>query len=188
MYGRTVKRLVDVCLASILLIIASPIVVLSALAIYLEDRGDPIFRQIRVGRAGQPFVIYKLRSMPLGSAHVPSAAAGALRVTRVGKFIRRTNIDELPQLWNIVRGDMSLIGPRPALPTQATLVAARIQRGVLSVRPGLTGLAQVNAYEGMPETEKLEWESKYVASVSFFTDLRILFRTFGYLLRRPPAY
>lgn len=188
MYARFVKRVLDVVTAALLLLLLSPLLALLAVAIRSEDGGAAIFRQRRVGRDGREFTIYKFRSMPSGTPQLPSASAQALTVTRIGRWIRRTNLDELPQLWNVLKGDMSLIGPRPALPTQTSLVAGRSQRGIAQVRPGLTGLAQVNAYDGMPELEKLAWESRYVQSISFGRDFIILLRTFGYLLRRPPAY
>jgi O-antigen biosynthesis protein WbqP len=161
---------------------------LVALAIRLEDGGPAIFRQQRIGRGGVPFTILKFRSMPVATPDLPSAAAGALKITRIGAFIRRTNIDELPQLVNILAGDMSFIGPRPALPAQVTLVERRRAAGVLAARPGLTGLAQVNAYDGMPEEEKVEWERRYLARITLLGDLRILAQTVVYLLRPPPVY
>lgn len=188
MYARFLKRALDALTAALLLLLLSPLLALVAVAIRIDDGGAAIFRQRRVGRNGREFTIYKFRSMPTGTAQLPSASAQALMITRVGRWIRRTNLDELPQLWNVLRGDMSLIGPRPALPTQTLLVAGRSERGIAQVRPGLTGLAQVNAYDGMPEMEKLAWESRYVQSISFLRDVVIVVRTFGYLLRRPPAY
>jgi O-antigen biosynthesis protein WbqP len=188
MYGVLLKRCCDVLVCVLLLVLLSPLLLLVAIAIRIEDGGPPIFRQQRVGRAGAPFTIYKFRSMPVGTPNMPSVAAGGLRVTRVGRVLRRTNIDELPQLWNVLKGDMSLVGPRPALPSQTVLLTLREAAGVLSLRPGLTGLAQVNAYDGMPETEKVQWEDRYARRVSFGRDLAILLRTFVYLLRRPPSY
>ena len=188
MYARFVKRALDATAAALLLVLLSPLLVLVAAAIRMEDGGPAIFRQRRVGRKGCEFTLYKFRSMPSGTPNVPSAAAQALKLTRAGRFIRRTNLDELPQLWNVLRGDMSLIGPRPALPSQTSLVMHRNERGITLVRPGLTGLAQVNAYDGMPELEKLAWESRYVQRISFTRDAVIALRTFAYLLRRPPAY
>lgn len=161
---------------------------LTALVIRLDDGGPSMFRQKRVGRNGNIFEVLKFRSLPVNTGDMPSSHAGALRPTRVGKVIRRTNIDELPQLVNIFRGDMSLVGPRPALPTQAQLLAMRDEVGALDCKPGLTGLAQVNAYDGMPDTEKVNWDGKYAARVSFMKDLMIVLRTFSYLTRRPPVY
>jgi lipopolysaccharide/colanic/teichoic acid biosynthesis glycosyltransferase len=188
MYGGVLKRCCDVFVCVVLLVLLSPLLALAALVISIEDGGPPIFRQQRIGRSGVPFTIYKFRSMPVGTPNMPSATAGELRVTRVGRILRRTNIDELPQLWNVLKGDMSLVGPRPALPSQSALLALREAAGVLRLRPGLTGLAQVNAYDGMPETEKVQWEDRYARRVSFGSDLAILLRTFVYLLRRPPSY
>jgi O-antigen biosynthesis protein WbqP len=187
-YERWVKRLADIVFASLGLLILSPLLLLTAVAIRLEDGGPALFRQTRVGRHGRPFTILKFRSMPVATPHVPSVAARTLRLTRVGAFVRRTNIDELPQLINVLRGEMSLIGPRPALPVQQELLKMRAARGVDRLRPGVTGLAQVNAYDGMPETEKVEWEARYAQSVSSYRDLRVVLCTFAYILRRPPVY
>jgi O-antigen biosynthesis protein WbqP len=126
--------------------------------------------------------------MPVGTGDMPSASAGSARVTKVGKLIRRTNIDELPQLFNVVEGDMSPVGPRPALPTQRQLCEYRAQNGALACKPGLTGLAQINSYDRMPEREKAEWDGRYASSVSVLTDIGIVVRTFSYLLKRPPVY
>lgn len=187
-YQRFIKRALDLLIAATGLIVVSPLLAVVAVAIRLEDGAPVIFRQERVGRDNQLFTVYKFRSMPLGTPSVPSLAARDLHVTRVGRFIRRTNIDELPQLLNVVRGDMSLIGPRPALPSQVSLVEARTERGVMRIRPGLTGLAQVNSYDGMPESEKLDWDSRYAARISFLGDVAIVLRTVAYLSKRPPVY
>lgn len=187
-YAAYGKRILDCVLAAGGLIVLSPLFALVALAIRIEDGRPSLFRQLRVGRNGHTFTLYKFRSMPVSAPNVPSAAAGALTVTRVGRFIRRTNIDELPQLWNVLIGDMSLIGPRPALPSQSSLLGARRETHVDRLRPGLTGLAQVNAYDGMPETEKVGWETRYAHDVSFFRDIWIVLRTLRYLTRRPPVY
>ncbi len=188
MYALVFKRCFDVLLSALALTLLSPILALVALLVRLEDGGPAVFRQVRVGRDGRRFTIYKFRSMPVATPHLPSAAAATLKVTRVGQMIRRTNLDELPQLFNILKGDMSLIGPRPALPTQWRLLALRERDRVLSIRPGLTGLAQVNAYDGMPEEEKVEWERRYVRRITLLGDMRIIARTFVYVLSPPPVY
>ena len=126
--------------------------------------------------------------MPVNAAHVPSAQAKTLQVTRIGRLIRRTSIDELPQLWHILRGQMSVVGPRPAIKSQHDLVELRRANGGLACRPGLTGLAQVNSYDGMPEMEKATLDGTYAADVSARHDLRIVLRTFSYLTKPPPAY
>ncbi|MEJ0037592.1 MAG: sugar transferase [Gammaproteobacteria bacterium] len=188
LYERRIKRLADVMLALLVLILLSPLLLLTALAIRIEDGGPTLFRQMRVGRDGKQFRLFKFRSMPVSVPSVPSAQAKSLPITRVGRVVRRTNIDELPQLFNVLRGDMSIVGPRPALPSQAELLTMRAARGVLRLKPGVTGLAQVNAYDGMPESEKVEWDARYASVVSGVRDLTVVLRTIGYIVRRPPVY
>jgi O-antigen biosynthesis protein WbqP len=188
LYARFGKRLLDGVLAAAALMILFPLLLIVAVAIFVEDRGPPIFRQPRVGWHGEPFTLLKFRSMPVGSSQQPSAAVGGLRVTRIGGVIRRTNIDELPQLVNILRGDMSMVGPRPALASQTALNALRRENGAWEVRPGLTGLAQVSSYDGMPDTEKAMLDARYSSRVTFARDFCIVLRTVGYLARRPPVY
>lgn len=188
LYASTFKRAIDIVLSGAALMVSLPVMLLAGAAIWLEDRGSPIFRQMRVGQGGAPYRLFKLRSMPVNTRHVPSTQAQRLKTTRVGAFIRRTNIDELPQFFNIFCGDMSVVGPRPALASQTALLDMRRDNGALDCKPGLTGLAQVNAYDGMPEREKADWDGRYAADVTFFGDCRIIFRTFFYLLRRPPVY
>ena len=147
-----------------------------------------LFRQERVGANETRFTALKFRSMPTGTADLPSDRAEDLRVTAVGRLIRRTNLDELPQLWNILRGDMSFVGPRPALPTQEELVRLRDANGASRCYPGLTGLAQIKSYDGMPVSEKAEWDGTYAQRVTAGRDLGIVIRTFGYLVRQPPVY
>jgi O-antigen biosynthesis protein WbqP len=188
MYRRYFKRLFDIASALSALLFLSPLLLFVAAAIYLDDGRPVLFRQKRVGRDGRLFDFLKFRSMPTNSDNLPSAAARTLRVTRVGRIIRRTNIDELPQLINILRGEMSIVGPRPALPTQEALCEMRQAKGVMASTPGLTGLAQINSYDDMPESEKAEWDTRYVLGISFLADLMIIFKTFRYLLKRPPVY
>lgn len=182
------KRVLDVTAAGAALLLLAPLLGVVGLAIWLEDRGAALFRQPRVGRNGTAFTVLKFRSMPVGTAPLPSNAASGLQVTRVGRAIRRVSIDELPQLWNVLRGDMSLVGPRPALSTQAELLELRHANGSAMCRPGLTGLAQVNSYDGMPSVEKAAYDGEYATCVSLFLDLAIILRTIGYLFRRPPVY
>jgi O-antigen biosynthesis protein WbqP len=183
-----IKRLLDLSIAAAALVVLSPVLLITSLVILIEDGRPVLFRQTRVGRSGRDFTIFKFRSMPVSTPSVPSAAASTLRVTRVGAFIRRTNIDELPQLLNVLRGEMSIVGPRPGLPVQAELRRMRGARGIERLRPGLTGLAQVNSFDGMTDEQKVEWEARYAARVTFVADACIILRTFGYLLRRPPVY
>jgi O-antigen biosynthesis protein WbqP len=188
MYERWGKRLFDVSFAILAIIVSSPLMLLVAVAVRLEDGQPAVFRQERVGRGRKNFVLYKFRSMPVSTANVPSTDAHLLRVTRVGSVIRRLNLDELPQLFNVLKGDMSIVGPRPALPSQQTLLATRFGNGAAHIRPGLTGLAQVNAFDGMPELQKANFDGHYSRRITLLGDLWVLCRTLGYLLRRPPVY
>lgn len=188
MYLRFGKVVFDVALAGLALISLLPLLLFVSILIRLEDGGPALFRQMRSGKDGNLFELLKFRSMPIATVDMPSTEARNLSITRVGRFIRRTNIDELPQLINILRGDMSLVGPRPALPSQAMLLALRAKSGATALRPGLTGMAQINSYDGMHESEKAAFDSKYVSTVSFLTDLGIILRTFTYLLKPPPVY
>jgi O-antigen biosynthesis protein WbqP len=188
MYRKFLKRSLDIVLSAIALLLASPVMLIVAAAIYLEDRGNIIFRQKRIGADGSIFEVLKFRSMPENIGDVESAKARELPITKVGRFIRRTNLDELPQLINVLRGDMSLVGPRPPIPTQLGLCRLRESNGSMSCLPGLTGLAQVNGYDGMPDEEKAQWDGKYAETLSFFVDAKIVLRTFGYLKRKPPVY
>lgn len=188
MYRSVLKRILDIVLALLALVLLSPVMLVVAIWIYLEDRGPIFFTQQRLGRGGRTFNFLKFRSMPVNTASVPSAKAKKLTVTGIGKIIRRTNVDELPQLINILKGDMSIVGPRPAIPSQEKLLALRHKVGADELAPGLTGLAQVNAYDGMPENEKARWDGEYAANMSFFTDVKIVLRTFAYLTKKPPVY
>lgn len=188
MYLKWGKRCLDVVLSLFAIAAMSPLMFLVAVAIWLEDGGPVIFRQQRVGRAETWFMLLKFRSMPVGVASMPSAVAGVLPITRTGRVLRRTNIDELPQLFNILRGEMSIVGPRPALLSQIELLEARRRLGVAKCRPGLTGRAQVESYDSMPEGEKVLLDSRYARDITLLGDLGIILRTVGYLFRRPPVY
>jgi O-antigen biosynthesis protein WbqP len=126
--------------------------------------------------------------MPVNTAHVSSEQVHLIKITPFGKFIRRTNMDELPQLLNILRGDMSLIGPRPSLPDQVELIELRTQNGTYNCRPGLTGLAQVNSYDYMPVREKAGFDGIYVNNITFINDVKIVLKTLLYLTKQPPVY
>lgn len=188
MYSRHGKRLVDLFLSGVATIVLSPVLLMTAAAIRFEDGLPVIYRQARVGQGGREFTILKFRSMPTGTAVSPSAQVGTATVTKVGKVIRRLNVDELPQLFNILRGDMSVVGPRPALPTQATLIADRADGPARDVRPGLTGLAQVRAYDGMSESAKAAYDNEYAEQISLLRDIKIIASTVGYLFKPPPTY
>jgi len=173
------RRFLDVAIAGAGLVVTSPLLALSALAIKLEDHGPVLFRQVRVGKDGKDFELLKLRSMVVDAEKKGAGYAvdkGDSRITRTGRFVRRTSIDELPQLWNVVRGDMSVIGPRPTLRYQVERYDER-QRRRLDVLPGLTGWAQIHGRATLPWEDRIELDVWYVEHRSFRTDLLILLRT-----------
>ena len=174
-----VNRAADVVGASIGLALASPLLAAAALAIKLEDGGPVLYRQRRVGHQGCDFDLLKLRTMVAGAESRGAGFAvnrGDPRITRTGRLLRRLSLDELPQLWNVVCGDMSLIGPRPTLRYQVDEYTPR-QRRRLDVKPGLTGWAQVNGRTKLPWDERIELDVWYVEHRSPWLDLRILART-----------
>ena len=173
------NRALDVALAGTGLALASPVLALAALAVKLEDGGPVLFRQARVGRHGVDFELLKLRTMVVGAERQGAGYAverGDARITRVGRFLRRTSIDELPQLWNVVRGEMSLIGPRPTLRYQVDRYSER-QRRRLEVLPGITGWAQIHGRASLSWDDRIELDVWYVDHRSPLTDLLILVRT-----------
>ncbi len=173
------NRAADVALAGLGLVVASPFLAAAALAVKLEDGGPILFRQTRVGKDGADFELLKLRSMVVDAERKGAGFAidrGDARITRVGRFLRRTSIDELPQLWNVVRGEMSVIGPRPTLRYQVERDTER-QRKRLEVRPGLTGWAQIHGRAALPWDDRIELDVWYVEHRSPGVDLKILLRT-----------
>jgi lipopolysaccharide/colanic/teichoic acid biosynthesis glycosyltransferase len=173
------KRALDVTVAGGALLIAAPALGLAALLIRLETHGHPIYRQRRVGLDGAPFDLYKLRTMVSGAESMGSGLAvdaGDTRITRLGAVLRRTSMDELPNLVNVLRGEMSIVGPRPTVQVQVDRYTDR-QRGRLGVRPGLTGWAQVNGRASLPWHERIELDLWYVEHASLRLDLQILVRT-----------
>ena len=173
------NRAADIALAGLGLVLASPVLAGAALAIKVEDGGPVLFRQTRVGKDGEDFELFKLRTMVVDAERQGAGYAvdrGDSRITRVGRFLRRTSIDELPQLWNVVRGDMSVIGPRPTLRYQVDRYTER-QRRRLEARPGLTGWAQIHGRATLPWDERIELDVWYVEHRSPAVDLRILLRT-----------
>jgi lipopolysaccharide/colanic/teichoic acid biosynthesis glycosyltransferase len=170
------NRIADVAVAGVGLALTSPLLGLAALAIKLEDRGPVVYRQTRVGKDGVDFEVLKLRTMVVGAEGIGAGIAvdsGDRRITRVGRVLRRTSIDELPQLWNILRGDMSTIGPRPTLRYQFEQYDQH-QRLRLDIRPGLTGWAQVHGRASLPWAERIELDVWYVENRSPRLDLEIL--------------
>ncbi|MBQ8201320.1 MAG: sugar transferase [Clostridia bacterium] len=178
-----VKRVMDILLSLFGLIITSPFLLITAIAIKLDSRGPVIFAQERLGVKGKVFKIYKFRSMTVGAEKTGSgvySGKGDARVTRVGRIIRATSIDELPQLVNILKGEMSLIGPRPALTYHPWTWDKYTdeQKRMFDVRPGVTGWAQVNGRKGVEWHKRIELNVWYVDNMSFLLDLKIFFMTF----------
>ncbi|HSC92980.1 MAG TPA: sugar transferase [Gaiellaceae bacterium] len=173
------NRVADVALAGVGLAVSSPLLGAAALAIRLEDGGPVLYRQERVGKDGVPFELLKLRTMVVGAESQGAGYAvnrGDARITRAGRVLRTLSLDELPQLWNVLRGDMSLIGPRPTLAYQVERYTPR-QRRRLEVKPGLTGWAQTHGRASLPWDERIELDVWYVEHRSPLVDLKILLRT-----------
>jgi lipopolysaccharide/colanic/teichoic acid biosynthesis glycosyltransferase len=173
------KRGLDLVLASLGLLVTGVPLLLAMAAIRLETPGHPIYRQRRVGRDGREFDLYKLRTMVHGAEHQGAGMAvneGDPRITRVGSLLRRLSLDELPNLVNVLRGEMSIVGPRPTIPVQVAQYSER-QRGRLAVKPGITGWAQVHGRASLPWSERIELDLWYVERRGVRLDLRILART-----------
>ena len=189
--GRVViRRGVDVAVSATLLVLSAPVVAAAMAAIRLESRGSALYRQRRIGRDGQPFDVLKLRTMVTGAEHIGAGLAvdaNDSRITRVGAFLRRASLDELPNLLNVLRGEMSLIGPRPTVPVQVERYSPR-QRGRLAIRPGITGWAQVNGRASLPWSERIELDLYYIEHRSLALDLRILWRTVAIVLGGEDLY
>ncbi len=173
------KRALDLVGASILLLFTAPIMLIAAVAIMVEDRGAAVYRQRRVGYRGTEFELFKLRTMVVDAEHQGAGYAvnaGDARITAVGRVLRRLSLDELPQVWNVIRGQMSLVGPRPTLAYQVERYTPRQMRR-LDVKPGITGWAQVNGRAALPWDERIELDIWYAENQSTWLDLRILART-----------
>jgi lipopolysaccharide/colanic/teichoic acid biosynthesis glycosyltransferase len=173
------NRAADVAIAGSALAVTAPLLALAALAIKLEDRGPVLFRQTRVGKDGEDFELLKLRTMVVGAESIGAGYAvdaGDARITHTGRLLRRLSLDELPQLWNVIRGDMSMIGPRPTLRYQVERYDER-QRHRLDVKPGITGWAQVHGRASLPWAERIELDLWYVEHRSALLDLKILAKT-----------
>ena len=174
-----VRRALDLVIAGGIAALTAPVVALLTLAVRLESPGHPIYTQTRVGKDGALFEIYKLRTMVHGAEFTGAGLAiqeGDDRITRLGRFLRRYSLDELPNLWNVLRGEMSIIGPRPTLQVQVDQYTER-ERGRLAVKPGITGWAQVNGRASLPWSERIELDLWYVEHRTLALDFEILVRT-----------
>ena len=174
----TATRAFDLAVAAVMLTVTSPVVLVAMLTIRATSPGAAVFSQIRVGRDGALFSCRKLRTMRRDTPSLPTHEAPAGSVTAVGKVLRATKIDELPQLWNVLKGEMSLVGPRPCLPTQTELIERRKELGVLTALPGITGLAQIKGIDMSDPRLCAETDAAYVKAASMGLDLRILLGTF----------
>lgn len=179
-YYLPIKRALDIILSFLALIVLSPIFILLVIAIKLDSKGPVLFKQKRVGKEKTFFYILKFRTMRVDT---PKDTPTHLLtnpdqyITRVGRFLRKTSLDELPQLWNILVGDMSIIGPRPALWNQNDLIAERDKYGANNIKPGLTGWAQINGRDELPIDVKAKLDGEYVRNLSFWMDVKCFFLT-----------
>jgi lipopolysaccharide/colanic/teichoic acid biosynthesis glycosyltransferase len=179
-----IRRALDIAVSALALALSAPLLALAMLAIRLESPGPVIYRQRRVGLQGGTFDVLKLRTMVEGAEHLGAGLAineNDSRITRVGALLRRSSLDELPNLLNVLRGDMSLIGPRPTIPVQVASYTDR-QRGRLAIKPGITGWAQVHGRASLPWSERIELDLYYIAHRSLWLDLEILWRTVAMVL------
>lgn len=173
------KRLIDIVLSFMGSIVLMPVFLIVVIAIKIDDPGPAIFKQKRVGKNKKYFMLYKFRSMKVNTPDIPTHLLENPQqyISKVGKFIRKTSLDELPQLWNILKGDMSVIGPRPALWNQDDLIAERDKYGANDVRPGLSGWAQINGRDELEIPVKAKFDGEYVSKMSFFFDCKCFFGT-----------
>ncbi len=184
------KRTFDIIVSLVALSLLSPLIALIALAIKLDDRGPVLFVQERAGKDGKPFGCVKFRTMVVGAAAMGRGleiAPGDERITRVGRFLRSLTLDEIPQMLNIVKGDMSIVGPRPTVMSQVARYTPH-QRRRLEVKPGMAGWAWIHGRNRLPWSERIEMDIWYVDHWSFWLDLKILFKAFLMLFRREGVY
>ena len=187
MYARFFKRPLDLVLSFIGIIVLSPVLLLLALWVKLDSKGPVMFKQKRLGLHKKYFYIYKFRSMRIDAPHdMPTHLLQQpdSYITRSGAFLRKTSLDELPQIFNILKGEMSIVGPRPVLWNQEDLIAERDKYGANDIRPGLTGWAQINGRDELENDVKARFDGEYVEKLSFMFDLRCFLGTFMYVLRR----
>lgn len=171
------KRAFDIVLATIGLVVAAPLILAAVALIRLTSPGPAIFRQTRVGLNEKPFTCLKLRTMYCGTGNAPTHEAGASSITPIGRLLRQFKFDELPQLWNVLTGDMSFVGPRPCLPSQTALIAARRAYGLYTLHPGITGVAQVAGVD-MSDAERLAaLDAAYLRDMSLASDIRLILAT-----------
>lgn len=183
------KRTFDILVSLLLIVLLSPVLFAIAIAIKLSDKGPAVFRQERAGKNGKPFTLYKFRTMkcnvdPFGQS--PKSGDDP-RLIKIGKFLRECSLDELPQLFNVLKGDMSIVGPRPLYISQIEKLSERHKKRLL-VRPGLTGLSQVSARSALTEERSLDLEIEYAEKQNFWLDIKITFLTFGLVFAKKDVY
>ena len=174
------KRTMDIVSSLVGLILLSPLFLLVAILIKLDSKGPIIFKQIRIGKNSKPFYIYKFRSMKIDAPNLSTEEFinASDFTTKVGKFIRKTSIDELPQLVNILKGDMSIVGPRPVIEREVRLLEIRKECNVDSILPGITGLAQINGRDNIDDYEKVKYDFEYLSKRNLVLDIKIIINTF----------
>lgn len=171
------KRVFDLSIALLMLVPSILVSIPIAVAIRLDSPGSALFRQIRVGRNRRPFTLLKWRTMSIDTGDLPSHEANRAKITRIGGLLRRTKLDELPQIWNVLVGEMSLVGPRPCLPTQTELVDERERLGVLALRPGITGLSQIAGLDMSDPIRLAAADAQYLQNTGMLVDICIILRT-----------
>lgn len=183
------KRILDIICSFIFIMLVLPFLLLIPFFVFLYDKKNPIFKQKRIGKEGVEFDFYKFRSMSIDTPDVESTDKTKLKITPIGKLIRKTNLDEIPQVFNILKGDMSWIGPRPPIVFQKNLIKLRKENKSLNLKPGLTGWAQVNSYDNMSEEIKAKYDGEYAEKISLYFDAFIMLKTFGYFFfKKNPTY
>jgi len=183
------KRVIDITLSAGAIVVLSPVLVATAMAIKLDSKGPVIFSQKRAGLNGELFEIYKFRTMRTGTPDLPTDQMLKLpsTITKTGTLLRKTSLDELPQLFNVLMGQMSIVGPRPALYNQTELIQKRRQAGVLEFYPGITGWAQINGRDELPDDVKVQADKFYCDNWSLLLDLKIILGTFGAIVTKRGA-
>ncbi len=183
----SIKRMLDIVFSALLLLVLSPLLGGIILVLTVTTKGKPIFRQQRAGKFSKPFYIYKFRTMQVDAPpHMPTMEFGDANryITKFGHFLRNTSFDELPQLWNVLKGDMSFIGPRPVILAEATLLRERQKRGADTVLPGLSGIAQLHGRDKLDLEHKARYDAYYAAHVSFFLDTQLVLLTIKRVITR----
>ena len=181
-----IKRVLDIVCSILGIIVLSPILVIVSILIKLESKGPIIFKQLRAGKGSKPFYIYKLRSMKIETPNIATNdfTDSHVYITRIGKIIRKTSIDEIPQLFNILKGDMSIVGPRPVILEEVDLIELRKSYNIDKILPGITGWAQINGRDNIGNEEKVKYDYEYLMNKSFTMDLYIIVMTALKVLKR----